>query len=69
MVDDPAVWLFFEEDWPTLGKEDREWFKLFIRMIKERNKGRQNQSDSRQSAARSLEFKSQQSVVTPPPLD
>ena len=38
IVDDPAVWLFFEDDWPQLSKEDREWFKLFIRMIKEKNK-------------------------------
>ena len=40
IVDDPEVWLFFKEDWPTLNKEDREWFKLFIRMIKERNRGK-----------------------------
>lgn len=45
IVDDPEVWLFFKEDWPRLSKEDKEWFKLFVRMIKERNKGRQNQSD------------------------
>ena len=48
IIDDPELWLFFKEDWPTLSKEDRAWFKLFIRMVKEKNKARQNQSDSHQ---------------------
>lgn len=40
LIDDPELRLFFRDEWQHLSQDEREWFKGFVRMIKERKKER-----------------------------
>jgi len=38
LIDDPEVRLFFQHEWKDLSDDEKEWFKGFLRMIKERRR-------------------------------
>jgi len=41
LIDDPELRLFFRDEWKHLSDDEKEWFKGFVRMIKERRRGKQ----------------------------
>jgi transcriptional regulator with XRE-family HTH domain len=43
LLDDPELRLFFREEWQELSEEEKEWFRGFIRMIKETRRQRKLQ--------------------------
>ncbi|MCD6600172.1 MAG: helix-turn-helix domain-containing protein [Dehalococcoidia bacterium] len=38
LIDDPELRLFFRDEWKHLSPDEKDWFKGFVRMIKERRK-------------------------------
>ena len=38
LIDDPELRLFFRDEWKYLSDDEKEWFKEFVRMIKERRR-------------------------------
>jgi len=40
IIDDPELRLFFRDEWKHLSPDEKDWFKGFVRMIKERRKER-----------------------------
>ncbi|MEA3253485.1 MAG: helix-turn-helix transcriptional regulator [Chloroflexota bacterium] len=43
LIDDPELRLFFRDEWQHLSDDEREWFKGFVRMMKERRRGKAEQ--------------------------
>jgi transcriptional regulator with XRE-family HTH domain len=43
LIDDPELRLFFRDEWKYLSDDEKEWFKGFVRMIKERRRERLGQ--------------------------
>ena len=43
LIDDPELRLFFRDEWKHLSDDEKEWFKGFVRMIKERRRERLGQ--------------------------
>jgi len=41
LIDDPELRLFFRDEWKHLSDDEKEWFKGFVRMIKERRREKQ----------------------------
>ena len=42
MLTDPELRLFFLDEWPHLSDDDKEWFKSFVRMVKEKRRDKRN---------------------------
>lgn len=40
LIGDPELRLFFRDEWKHLSPDEKEWFKGFVRMIKERRRER-----------------------------
>ena len=40
IIDDPELRLFFRDEWKHLSSDERDWFKGFVRMVKERRQSR-----------------------------
>ena len=38
LIGDPELRLFFQDDWPGLSEDERDWFKCFVRIMKMRRK-------------------------------
>ena len=38
LIGDPELRLFFQDDWPGLSEDEREWFKCFVRVMKMRRR-------------------------------
>ena len=38
ILTDPELRLFFRDEWKHLSDDDREWFKSFMRMVKEKHR-------------------------------
>ena len=38
IITDPELRLFFRDEWQHLSDDDREWFKSFVRMVKEKHR-------------------------------